>query len=137
MVGNPEMQPVNARMVDPLIRKLQRTGSFGYRNRVLCTQYLSPSNTVKILTLLKIIASCQPEADGGARTVLFAGCSGYAMFQSIANEGLPVLHALCYSCHEGFALPFGLCFLANLMRYLLVLTRTHIESQNIRYVSNM
>ena len=60
------------------------------------------------------IVSCQPEVDGGARTVIFAGCSGYAMFQSIANEGLPVLHALCYSCHEGFALPFGLCFLTNL-----------------------
>ena len=53
VVGNPEMQPVNPRMVDPLIRKLQRTESFGYRNRVPCTQYLSPSNIVKILTLLK------------------------------------------------------------------------------------
>ena len=38
-------------------------------------------------------------------------CSGEYYEYHIA---LPVLHALCYSCHEGFALPFGLCFLTNL-----------------------
>ena len=38
-------------------------------------------------------------------------CSGEYYEYHIA---LPVLHALCYSCHEEFVLPFSLCFLTNL-----------------------
>ena len=53
IIGKVEVQEVNARMVDQLIRTLQKTESVVCRNRKPRTKYLSPSNIDKILTLLK------------------------------------------------------------------------------------
>lgn len=53
VMGDIQIQSVNARMVDQLIRQLQKTESVTSRCRKPRTKYLSPSNIDKILTLLK------------------------------------------------------------------------------------
>lgn len=53
IIGKIEVQEINARMVDQMIRTLQKTESVVCRNRKPRTKYLSPSNIDKILTLLK------------------------------------------------------------------------------------
>jgi len=56
-----------------------------------------------------------PKVDKRPAAVIFPACAADAKFLRIANQGLPVLHVLCYTVHAGMTRPFGRIVFGNLI----------------------